>query len=82
MEERANQIIKQVSKDVEALNERLMKYRMGCYFCGAKMGADTVNTACQMNLTKEALCEDGARGDKVPEERHKGNARHFYLKVS
>lgn len=46
VEERANSVIKELSEEVESLNEKLKKYKLICYYCGTRMNTESVNKAC------------------------------------
>ena len=46
VEERAGIAIKELSEEVEALNEKLKQHKLICYYCGVKMEPDTVNQSC------------------------------------
>lgn len=43
VEERASGIIRELSEEVEGLNDKLKRYKMICFYCGVRMNSDSVN---------------------------------------
>ena len=55
VEERATGVLKQLSEEVETLNERLKQYKMVCFFCSVGLSSSNVNEPCDSNNRSEMV---------------------------
>ena len=53
VEERASAIIKELSQEVEGMNDKLKRYKLICFYCGVRMASETINMECELNMSKE-----------------------------
>ena len=80
VEERATGVLKQLSEEVETLNERLKEYKLVCFFCSTRMGPDNVNEPCEHNASSESAgVKEGF--EQTPPHNWLGNKRHFFSKM-
>ena len=80
VEERATGVLKQLSEEVETLNERLKQYKMVCFFCSVGLSPSNVNEPCDSNNRSEMVeAKEGFL--KTPSQNKVGNMRHFFTQL-
>ena len=53
VEEKADEIIRELNQEAEHLNGKLNRFKMICCYCGVRMSAAVVNEQCESNSKKE-----------------------------
>lgn len=77
VDEKADGFLKNLSDKVEELNFKLNKYKMTCFYCGARSTPEAIrHNSCERNVHGAEPLK--VPTEKVPDESFHFNGKHFF----